>query len=49
MPNKYYDYLYFMTIPAEINFIVDKLNQELDEIEQVAIYGQNIARLILDN
>ncbi len=46
--DKYYDYLYFITIPSEINFIVDKLNRELDEIEQVAIEGQNISRSILD-
>jgi hypothetical protein len=37
-----------MTIPPEINSIVESLNQELDEIEQIAIVGQNLARVILD-
>lgn len=37
-----------MTIPSEINSIVESLNQELDEIEQIAIAGQNLARVILD-
>ena len=37
-----------MTIPAEINLIVDRLNRELDEIEEVAIDGQNVSRLISD-
>ncbi len=37
-----------MTIPPEINSIVESLNQELDEIEQIAIAGQNLARVILD-
>ena len=37
-----------MTIPSEINFIVENLNRELDEVEQQAIEGQDIARMILD-
>jgi hypothetical protein len=37
-----------MPIPPEINSIVENLNQELDEIEQQAIEGQNLARIILD-
>jgi hypothetical protein len=30
-----------MSIPPEINSIVERLNQELDEIEQQATEGQN--------
>ena len=37
-----------MSIPPEINSIVENLNRELDEIEQEAIEGQDIARMILD-
>jgi ABC-type transporter Mla subunit MlaD len=37
-----------MTIPSNINSIVESLNQELDEIEQIATRGQSLARLILD-
>lgn len=37
-----------MSIPSKITAIVENLNQELDEIEQQAIEGQNIARIILD-
>jgi hypothetical protein len=37
-----------MTIPPEINSIVESLNQELDEIQQIAIVGQNLARVVLD-
>lgn len=37
-----------MTIPPEINSIVESLNQELNEIEQQATAGQNLARIILD-
>lgn len=37
-----------MPIPPEINSIVNDLNRELDEIEQQAIEGQNLARIILD-
>ena len=38
-----------MPIPSEINSIVKRLNRELDEIEQQAREGQNIAREILDS
>ena len=37
-----------MPIPPEIELIVKNLNQELDEIEQQATEGQNLARIILD-
>lgn len=37
-----------MTIPSNINSIVESLNQELDEIERIATVGQIIARQILD-
>lgn len=37
-----------MPIPPEIDSIIESLNRELNEIEQQAIEGQNIARMILD-
>ncbi|MEL6441501.1 MAG: restriction endonuclease subunit S [Cyanobacteria bacterium J06621_8] len=37
-----------MTIPPEINSLVESLNQQLDEIEYEAAKGQNLARMILD-
>ena len=37
-----------MPIPPEINSIVENLNRELDETQQEAIEGQNLARIILD-
>jgi GTP1/Obg family GTP-binding protein len=42
------DIFSFMTIPSNINSIVESLNRELDEIEQIATTGQSIARQILD-
>jgi hypothetical protein len=42
------DIFSFMTIPSNINSIVESLNRELDEIEQIATTDQSIARLILD-
>ena len=39
---------YLMTIPPEINSIVESINQELNEIEQQGTAGQNLARIILD-
>ena len=37
-----------MIIPPEISSIVERLYLELDEIEQQAVTGQNLARIILD-
>ena len=37
-----------MSIPPESELIVKNLNRELDEIEQQAIEGQNLARIVLD-
>ena len=37
-----------MPIPPEINSLVEKLEQQLDDINREATIGQNLARIILD-
>ncbi len=38
-----------MTIPPEIQALIDRLNQELDETELQAIDGLNLVRPLLVN
>ncbi len=41
--------LIIMTIPSEIAVLVERLNRELNEIEQVATEGLRLANLILES
>lgn len=37
-----------MEIPSEFNALVERLNQELNQIEQQATAGLNLARITLE-
>lgn len=37
-----------MTIPSELNALIERLNQELDIIEREATAGLNVARVSLE-
>ena len=37
-----------MTVPPEINSLVENLDRQLEEINREATIGQNLARIILD-
>jgi hypothetical protein len=36
-----------MTVPDELNNLIDRLNQELNEIEQISIEGIDLLRIVL--